>query len=257
MAEKEGKKVFFVYPHSVFQENLIQRLVDLEFEIYILKSHEFVKPVLSKYPDSVFFLNIDTGLTREQWESFVRGLISSQKGSPVSLGVLSYEFDRAMAEVYLMELAIPCGYILLKQKLGDAANIITKTLMANEVKGRRKFVRFQAGEDSTLKLNAEIDGEIQNGTGLDISSAGMALVFDRPDVVIKKNTLISDIQLNLSGKRVRVSGVVIGYRKDDALGKYIFVVLFDKRVGPDIRGVIRNYVRNQLQAVMMKEFGIS
>lgn len=233
----EGKKVFFVYPHSVFQENLIQRLVDQEFEIYILNNHEQVNHVLELFPDAVIFFNIDKGLSRQDWEVFIRGLLEDRKGDPVSIGILSYEYNKSLAERYLMDMSIPCGYIQLKQKLDDAANIISKTLIANEVKSRRKYVRFQAGDNSRLKLNANISGNIRNGLGIDISSAGMAIVFDEPEVDIPKNTLLSDIQLTLSGRRVRVSGAVLGFRQESAEANKIFVVVFDKRVESEVRGV--------------------
>ncbi|MBI9104117.1 MAG: PilZ domain-containing protein [Spirochaetales bacterium] len=247
----EGKKVFFVYPHSVFQENLIQRLVDLEFEMYILKDHEDIYPVLELYPDAVFFLNIDKGLSRNEWEAFVRSLLGLSNGT-ISLGIFSYEFDRDVAELYLMELALPCGYIQLKQKLDDAANIISKTLIANEVKSRRKYVRYQAGEGSTLKLNASIHGKLCDGIGVDISSAGMAIIFNEQDLNIKKNSLLTDLQLNLSGRRLRVSGVILGFRQESESSRRIFILLFDQKVGSEARSVIRNYVHQQLQQVMIK-----
>ncbi len=255
--ELEGKKVFFVYPHSVFQENLIQRLVNMEFEIYILKTHEYVKSVLDLYPDAVFFMNIDRGLSRPEWETFIRNLLGENQDVPVSIGILSYEFDRSLAELYLMELSLPCGYIQLKQQLGEATNIISKTLIANEVRGRRKFVRHQVSDLSPLQLNAVISGKVENGTGLDISSSGIAFSLENPDIELMKNTHLSDIQLTLSGRRTRVSGIVLGFRKDTESGPRIHVILFDNKVDSDTRGVIRTYVNKQLQIEMEKILNIT
>ncbi|MDR1894711.1 MAG: PilZ domain-containing protein [Spirochaetales bacterium] len=256
-AKFSGKRVFFVYPHSVFQENLIQNLVDLEYEIYILNNHKYVPAILAKYQDAVVFFNIDKGLNKMEWEQFIRDLLSNKVGEPYSLGILSYEFHRDLAQLYLFDLALPCGYIQLKQSLEQATKIMTKTLEANEVKRRRKYVRYKVEEDIHLPFNARIEGVIRNGKILDISSAGLALVFDAEELNIPKNLLLTDIQLNLVGKRILVSGVILGHREVPEQGKTVYVLVFDARVSGDTKGVIRKYVNKMLQGIMEKEFSFS
>jgi len=252
----EGKKVFFVYPHSVFQENLIQRLVDLEYEIYILKDHKHVDTVLQLFPDAVMFFNIDRGMNRDEWEKFIRGLLQEPRKEPLSLGILSYEFQKELAQLYLFELSLPCGYIQLKQSLDEATRIVAKTLEANEVKRRRKFIRYRVDENTELKFNARVGSQLEDGQVLDISSAGIAAVFNRQDLVLTKNSLLSDIQLNLMGKRVRVSGVVLGFRDQAENSRPVNVILFDQRVDGDTKGVIRKFVNHKLQAILERKLGM-
>lgn len=257
-AQYEGKKVFFVYPHSVFQENLIQNLIDLEYEIYILNNHKYVANVLTRYEDAVVFFNIDKGLNKEEWEAYIRNLMNAREGkAPYSLGILSYEFQKELAKLYLIELSVPCGFIQLKQSLEEATRIMIKTLEANEVKRRRKFVRYKVDQNEQLPFNARIDGAIEKGRIQDISSAGMAISFENSGLEIPKNMVLPDIQLNLVGKRVLASGVILGYRDAPELGGRVYVLVFDGKVSADVKGVIRKYVNRKLQSIMEKEFKIT
>lgn len=74
----------------------------------------------------------------------------------------------------------------------------------------------------------------------------------------EKNTLLKDIQLNLSGKLLRLSAVVIGFRNvtEGENVRKTFVLLFDKNVLSETRGVIRNYVHRQLQEQLNETFGL-
>ncbi len=248
----EGKRVFFVYPHSVFQENLIQNLVNQEYEIYLIKDHTYINTIIDTYPDAILFLNIDKGLTRLEWEKFIRSLLGSEDPPTFRIGIISYEFEQALAELYLMELALPGGYIQLKQSLDKATNIISKTLEANEVRGRRKYVRCQMEPERAPDFNVMMDGTLAKGKVLDISSAGMAVSVSG-GIEFPKNILLRDIQINLTGRRLRVSGVVIGFRETPG-GPKVFVLLFDKSVDSETRGTIRSFVHNRLQEQLDRKF---
>lgn len=245
----EGRRVFFVYPHSVFRESLVQRLIDLEYEIYLIKDHSLIPLIIKQYPDAIIFMNIDEGQKRHDWELFIQQLQTSAEASSVSLGIISYEFDQSVAQFYLMELALPGGYIQLKQSIEKAFDILTKTLEANEVRGRRKFVRCQILEDRAPQFNVKGEGGLIKGGVLDLSSAGMAVVLENGRD-FQKNSLLRDIQINLAGKLLRVSGVVIGFRNAEEVGgvsRKIFVLLFDKSVQSETRSEVRIYVHKYLQ----------
>jgi len=252
----EGRRVFFIYPHSVFRESLVLRLIDLEYEIYLIKDHSLIPHIIKQFPDAIVFMNIDDGQDREAWKRFIKELQNSSEATNVSLGIISYEFDQAVAQFYLMELALPGGYIQLKQSIEKAFEILTKTLEANEVRGRRKFVRCQVAESKAPQFNVKAEGGLMKGRVLDISSAGMAVVLD-DEREFQKNTLLRDIQVNLSGKLLRVSGVVIGFRiagEEEGHNKKTFVLLFDKSVSSETRSDVRNFVHKQLQEQLNENF---
>ncbi|OQY36358.1 MAG: hypothetical protein B6229_10310 [Spirochaetaceae bacterium 4572_7] len=54
-----GKKIFFLYPHSVIKTDLIHSFIENEYEVYTIKDYLKVKPILKKFNDSIIFINID------------------------------------------------------------------------------------------------------------------------------------------------------------------------------------------------------
>ena len=67
-------------------------------------------------------------------------MASPDTGS-VQIGILSYNEDRELAEKYLMDIGVQCGFIKLKLGLQESIAIILKTLEATEARGNRKYVR--------------------------------------------------------------------------------------------------------------------
>ena len=67
-----GKKVFFLYPHSVIQNEMVIELIRNEYEIYLLFDHMKTVRLLEKYNDSILFINIDEGLMENEWEKYIK-----------------------------------------------------------------------------------------------------------------------------------------------------------------------------------------
>ena len=249
-----GRKVFFIYPHSVIQNELIQELVDREYEVYFINDHKKVESICEYYTSPILFINIDEGLEEEQWEKQIRSLMETTGTAHAKIGILTYNENTQLAQKYLMDLMVPCGFIKLKLGINDSTNIIIKTLEANEVKGKRKYIRTRCNPNEA-SLNVSINNNLHSGHVVDISSVGMAIIFDN-DVEIKKNSYIKDIQLRLRGVLIRVSAVIVGY--SDVEGKKtLYVLLFDKNVTTDIKSKLRSFISRTLQHEMEKKLQIS
>ena len=133
-----GRKVFFLYPHSVLNEELLVEILENEYEIYCIRDHEAAARVAAAWPGSIVFVNIDEGLRELQWEAWIRHLIDAPETASTRLGIMTYNPNPELAHKYLMELMIPCGFIQLKLGLAEGKRIILKTLEANEARGRRR-----------------------------------------------------------------------------------------------------------------------
>lgn len=259
-AQKSGdaKKVFFVYPHSVFQEALIQNLVDMEYEIYLLDDHLLIHPILCTHTEVVIFFNIDRVLSRQEWERFIRDVLARIDTKLIRLGILSYEYNNDVAALYLLELSLPAGYIQLKQSLEEATSIIKKTLIANEVQGKRKYVRCRLDGARTANFNFKLDEQLIAGSIVDISSSGVAVILNSK-IELATYTHLEDIQLNLGGKRILVSGVVMGHRsvtsQSNRMGELSYIIVFNKTVNRELRGWIRKFVHLQLQKQLYRSLG--
>ena len=248
--EQFGKKVFFLYPHSVIQEELVTHIIQNEFEVYLINNHRKLLPLLKKYNNSILFINIDERLKESEWEEYIQSIMNNEATKGVQIGILTYNEDKELARKYLMDLMVPGGYIQLKLGLKESTKIILKTLMANEAKGKRKFVRAYCPKNIATEFNVQMAGSMYEGTIKDISSAGMAVYFNK-SVDLPPRTELSQIQLKLRSRIVMVSGIVVGMREDQ--GQKMYVVLFNRFISTDAKQRISTFIYRTLQAEMQRE----
>jgi hypothetical protein len=208
-ATASGRKVFFLYPHSVLNEDLLIEILSHQYEIYGIRSHDAALKIAAAWPGSIFFLNIDAALKELQWEAWIRRLLADRSTSSTRLGILTYNPSQELAQKYLMDLMLPCGFIQLKLGVSEAKTIILKTLHANEARGRRGYVRAQCTERSKATFNVTVDGVMLTGSVLDISAAGMTFSFDTA-FDLKPQAALRDVQLRMKGALCRLSGTFMG-----------------------------------------------
>lgn len=239
-----GKKVFFLYPPSVVKADLVTRLLEKEFEVYLLRDHEAMKRILRAYPDSIVFINIDEGMSEGEWRKWIRELLAAPETAEVGVGILSYNSDEDLAGVYLMDIGARCGFVKMKLGAEASARILIDTLQANEAKGRRKFIRVNCEHDKLATLNVRHNGTVINGQLKDVSVAGFSCVFDT-DPSFMKNVKVDDIQLKLHGTLLKTEGIVFGSRTGE--GGTVYVLLFTNRLDDVGREKIRKYIQSALQ----------
>lgn len=247
-----GKKVFFLYPPSVIREDVVNRLLEEEFEIYLIKDHAKLRQSLKRYPDSLVFVNIDEGLAEKEWEQWIREIQNDDETAAVGIGILSYNSNDELRRKYLMELGIQCGFVRMKLGVEEGTRILLETLRANEAKGRRKFLRADCGKDTLSTLNVQVDGRSVHGKLRDISVVGLSCIFDT-DPGLPKNSLLPDMQLKLRGVLLNTRAIVYGKRTcEDGT---VYVILFaqmDDKIGKE---KIRRYIQTALQAHIETEMG--
>lgn len=243
-----AKRVLFLYPHSVIQQEMVRELVSYEYSVQLVNDHERLRAVVNNFEQPIIFVNIDEHLSNEEWKDYIQEMTEATDND-AQIGVLTYNDDSELASFYLMELMIPCGFIKLKLGLEQSRKIIHATLEANEANGRRKYLRLDCWNKSNTELNFKNNEYIFSGRIKDISSVGMAFVLNE-DLQLNKHTVVSDIQLKLRGKIARVSGPVMGQRETP--DGVIYVMLFDKTVTPDTRGKIHSFIYDMLQEEMSK-----
>ena len=242
-----GRAVFFLYPPSVLEEQLVQIVVQAEYEVYLLKDHRKAARLLSSYPDAIVFVNIDEKIRDTNWESYVTRLMSERATSRVRIGILSYNSDPDLARHYLIDLSVPCGFIQLKLGLKESARILLAVLEANEARGKRKHVRAPIPSNARVTFNIKSGRTLYRGRIRDISSAGMACLFDeRPDY--KAGDTIDDLQLNLRGRHIGVSGSVVGVRETDE--GLLYVIMFSSATDSTTRHRLFDFIHDTLQSRM-------
>ena len=243
---QRGRKVFFLYPHSVLNEDLLVEILSQEYEVYSLRDHEAAVRIAAAFAGSIFFVNIDEALRESQWESWIRRLLSEKATASARVGIMTYNPDPALAKKYLMEVGIPCGYIQLKLGTAEGKAIILKTLAANEARGRRQFVRAQCTDTRKASFNVSARGAHLTGQILDLSVAGMAIRFDAT-VQLRPNERLDDVQLRLRGTLCRLGCTFAGALHG---GADRFLLMFRTPLSDEVRSKIHRFIFLSLQEEM-------
>jgi hypothetical protein len=222
---------------------MLDILIMSGFEVYTLHDHQRARRLLAHFLGSILFINIDQGLQEKEWESYIRNIQEDPVAKESRLGILSYNTDQKLMEKYLMDLSVPCGYIQLKLGIQTSTEILLTALQANEAKGRRKCIRAFCVDDEYATMNYKGPDRMYYGKLLDISSAGVAVRFDRP-VTMPANTLLRGIQLKLRSVLIMTDGLLLGARQDDP---HVRVILFAARMSQKEKLAIHHYIKQRIQ----------
>ena len=221
---------------------MIFLLMAAEYEVSLLHDPGQALRVLAKFPDSILFVNIDAGMEEPEWEAYVGRIMADTEKKDVRIGIISYNPSKELAEKYLMNVGVPCGYVTLKLGLKESFKIIVKALEANEARGRRKYVRAVCRPQDRATFNVKFQGQFLTGNIIDISSVGMACTFDKK-VSMKVGTSVGDIQLKLRAALCKVAGKLVGFH---AGTDNRYVLLFEEVDSRD-KQKIHQFVYNKLQ----------
>ena len=239
----EGKKTFLLYPHSVIRDDMLDKLIMAGYETYTILDEKRARKLLAKFPGSIMFVNIDEGLSEDGWERYILGIQSDPQTRESQLGIMSYNQDQKLMKKYLMEMAIPCGYILLKLGFQESTKIIINALEANEARGRRKCIRADCHDDVNATVNYKGETGVFRGKLMDISSVGIAVKFDKFES-LPSNSLLKSVQLRLKGGLVLNNMVLMGQRHDDSR---VYIMIFGPSLTVDDKQVIHHYIKECLQ----------
>jgi len=243
-----GKKVFFLCPSISVQNRIITELIQQEYEIYVAKNKEKLKKALSKYPDSIVFIDINEQISEGEWDIWITGIMEAPDMKSVSIGVVTSNDDEQIMRKFLLALKVPCGYTVVGHDTDKVITQIMAALQNVNAKGRRKYIRaiMERGEISPT-INLPVNGNFVNGVIKDISVVGISCTLTgNPE--IPKNTLFKNIQVRLQTNLLKVEGILFGTRTDGM--DTIYVILFTQRIDPDIRTKIRTYIQHTLQQKM-------
>lgn len=240
-----GRKIFFLYPPVVVQNDVIAELIEQEFEVYTVRDHEKLRRLLRRFNDSIVLINIDDQMAEKDWATWIQKLMADPSMAKISLGVLSSADDPALAQKYTTILKLPCGFTPIKSDLRSSIVHLMEALNAVDARGRRKYLRATSDNESLTTVNLPYNNMFVKGVIKDISAVGFSCAFEE-DPEIEKNTLCQDIQIKLHTQLLKTEGIVFGNRMDGMTK--IYVILFTQRIDPSVRTRIRRYIQSNIQA---------
>ncbi len=236
-----GRKVFFVDPPSVVEDQMIHFLVTAQYEVAVVKNPRSITRVLTRFPCSIVYFNLDSRFPAEELEHVVRSIVGANKQLNTDVGVLSYNENPDSARLYLMEIGATCGYVTLSLGFKQSARIIVRALEAAEARGKRRFVRVKP-PSGRASLNVGLDGSYVAGRIIDLSIAGAACTLERE---FTAGSMLDDIQLQLWGTLARVSGKIAGVRGSGPTATS--VIVFDEIQHSSMREKIYGFLTRVMQ----------
>ena len=245
-----GKKVFFLHPSAVVQNQVISGLIQEEFELYILKDEKKLKQALEHYPYSIFFASINEVMRETAWDELIRDVLGKTEIYNAHVGIIAAINDEIIKQKYLEKYKVQCGFTVVKSDHAAAITQLVDILNGANAKGRRKFIRIATDKEVNTTVNLPINGTFVNGTIKDISVVGFSCSFT-DELKLAKNALIGDIQLRLQTQLFKAEGIVFGSRMEGE--EQIYVFLFSQRVDPAVRTKIRKFIQSNLQNKMDQE----
>ena len=247
-----GKKVFFLHPSAIIQNQVITALAQEEFEVYVVKDEVKLREKLKKYSDSIVFACINEGLRENEWEEWIRSVTVNEETSGVSIGIIASGLVESTRRKYILQQKISCGYTVIKSDISEVVKQLVTVLNNRNAKGRRKYIRALTENEPNTTVNFPMNGTFVNGKLKDISVVGFSCSFEE-DPGLVKNSLFGNIQVRLQSQLLKAEGIVFGSRMDGSEKTY--VILFTQRIDPEVRTKIRKYVQSNLQSVMERELG--
>lgn len=245
-----GKRIFFIYPPRIINsDNMIKELIKRGFEVYMIKDHINLHKILNKYNNSVIFINIDEIMEEFKWENYIKNIINNPETKEVRVGIISNTENNKIKSKYLMELNIQCGFIKLTENIEDNLKLLNTIFEANEIKGRRKYLRAGIEEDDKCKFEIQEDNTEYTGKILDISIAGMRCNFsDNTRFIINK--FFKKISLDLNGLNINTGGEIVMHHEDTNSYVIMFDNIQESQYYDDLISFIYNSLQNKIDKIL-------
>ena len=102
--EMHEKKIFFLFPKMGFLDDVIKTIMEKEYEAYVISDPMICREVLKRFPHSILFINIDSGLQEREWETWIRKVMKDPEIENVQIGVFSARNSIGLRQKYLLPL---------------------------------------------------------------------------------------------------------------------------------------------------------
>lgn len=242
-----GRKIFFLYPSTVINEELIQKMIHLEYEVYVLNDKDKAGICLQNHPDSICFINIDT-LAANVWLEFIQKMQKSPATANVSFGIITNSNSEEQKKLFTTDLKLDCGFISLREGNKHCLDAILSYADNNHAKGRRKYIRINC-ETIAATVNFVLAEQSFLLKIRDISSVGLCCFpTDNNIPRLAKGMMLKNAQLTLKGIRIQCDLILLGANKAD--DRIQFVMLFAPNFDLNSKNRIKAYIQQSNQSAM-------
>lgn len=241
-----GRKVFFINPSVTFEQQVIDRLRLMEYEVYAIDDYRKAKPLLRKNADSICFCIVESQLTLKGWHNFIKSFENENVFAPLDVGVIIPPLAEEKHANFIASLQLDAGIIKLEKDSEPMFHEIVKAMDKMNAKGMRKYVRANCLNESQADLLWLKDNRMLKLKIIDISSVGIAAKLSTGQSnAVFINQDIEGVTLNLKSTQVSVDIKISAIK---SAGDFLLVVImFNPTTVPEAINKIRNYIAENLQ----------
>ena len=248
-----GRKIFFISPSYIIEKYLLEKLRQNEYEVYVLKEYRKAKGLLSKFPDSMCFINIDSELSYSGWYNYMKSFQNSSPLDGIYLGIISEAATWEDKDKFLMNVRLPGGFNLF-DKSEKFVNNHMAILDLNGAKGRRKFLRLDTRGLNDVSGYMTSEGKLYAVNIKDLSSAGFAITYRQELMpLFQKNTLIRDLSLSV-GRKTMICSCIVFNTQSNPDGTAMSVLMLTNENPEETKIYIRNFIfekyGRQMESIM-------
>ncbi len=250
--EKEflGRKVFFLNPPMLFEDEVVEKLRVMEYEVYSVREYNKMRNFLTLNAGSIVFITPNDMLTPGGWKNFI-SVIEADNAvfGPVDVGVIMHKMAESATRSFITGLKLKGGVMQLEAGNDLLFQQIVKSLDALKAHGLRKNVRADCMNDKTAEVYSLKGTKMLRFKIIDISSAAIATKFPANfGNEIFENMLIPDARVNIGRAYVNASLIISAIKP---VGDNLLVIFtYGASTSPDAMKKIRGYVGERLKLNM-------
>ncbi len=248
-----GRKIFFIEPQSNISQFVIPKLIENEYEIYILDNYKQAKAALKKNPDSIVFVCINPKLTISGWYNFIKSFEEDDVLSTMVMGILVQYLTKSDRELLLIHTELPAGLVTIVSDPDTMAKQFIDIFEINGAKGRRKYVRADCSSDKTAYITLTAQNQKMQFPLEDISSVGLAFSCSNDRLqYFPEKSLFRNCIINLKSETVICDCAVIMQKAGEK--KSVVVILFAKESSFQTKTILHTYVYSRNQVNMESKY---
>ena len=172
-----GRKVFFLNP-SYSMNPGIAALRGQGYEVYAIDNYRDAKNILSRNPESICIITIDSQMAPACWGAFVSTFRANKMLENTIVGIFSERYRKDMILPFFDQIELKGGIMVYddENSMEDIFKTVVQMLERYGAKGRRQYVRASCTADRTAMLYwTESNNCMHQMKLLDISAAAVAV----------------------------------------------------------------------------------
>lgn len=239
-----GRQVVIVNPSYLVKTIVIQKLLEMEYEVYYVDSPRSAKGVLRVFPTAICLIDVDTAMASDEFLNFIASIEREGEFPDVLVGVLTRR-TMSLQKKFTQELDISAGIINTSTNKEALIDELTTLFNSYNVKGRRQFVRVSLTNASGAQFYCKIQGIPVHFPLRDISSCGFACeAAGYPEAAFTVKSLIQgELQL---GNTILPCSVVL-FAIKPAGKSLLLVMLFSQTNAWSNKKTIRSFIAETMQ----------